>query len=64
MFHVRAEIVERHEAVAGSQDLEILVIKVGSETLVVEYETFIGISVEGPEHAVVDFINVVEGKRI
>jgi hypothetical protein len=38
--------------VGGSQELETLQIQVGGDTVVVEAETFVGLSVRGPEDLV------------
>lgn len=56
---IGAEVVDKSAGVAGSQDLEVLVINVGGETVKIEAETFVGISVEGPELTVADFMKVV-----
>ncbi|WP_186134661.1 hypothetical protein [Burkholderia gladioli] len=56
---IGAEVVDKSGGVAGSQDLEVLVINVGGETVKIEAETFVGISVEGPELTVADFMKVV-----
>ncbi|HDR8973235.1 hypothetical protein SB768_19315 [Burkholderia sp. SIMBA_043] len=56
---IGAEVVDKSGGVAGSQDLEVLVINVGGETIKIEAETFVGISVEGPELTVADFMKVV-----
>ncbi|WP_155626640.1 hypothetical protein [Burkholderia vietnamiensis] len=56
---IGAEVVDKSGGVAGSQDLEVLVINVGGETIKIEVETFVGISVEGPELTVADFMKVV-----
>ncbi|HDR9090103.1 hypothetical protein [Burkholderia vietnamiensis] len=56
---IGAEVVDKSGGVAGSQDLEVLVINVGGETMKIEAETFVGISVEGPELTVADFMKVV-----
>ncbi|WP_159069080.1 hypothetical protein [Burkholderia metallica] len=56
---IGAEVVDKSGGVAGSQDVEVLVINVGGETVKIEAETFVGISVEGPELTVADFMKVV-----
>ncbi|WP_155122353.1 hypothetical protein [Burkholderia ubonensis] len=56
---IGAEIVDKNWGVAGSQELEILVINVNGNVITIEAETFVGISVEGPESTVADFMKIV-----
>ncbi|KVD69734.1 hypothetical protein WS62_13720 [Burkholderia sp. ABCPW 14] len=56
---IGAEVVNKSGGVAGSQDLEVLVINVGGNIVTIEAETFVGISVEGAESVVADFMKVV-----
>lgn len=52
LHDLNAKLVSEEHAVAGSQDLEILSFRVGGEPLVVESETYIGLSIQGEKSLV------------
>lgn len=56
---IGAELVNKSSGLAGSQDLETLVINMDGSIVTIEAETFVGISVEGPESTVADFMKIV-----
>ncbi len=44
--------VEKSWGLAGSQEIETINIRLGNDHITIESETFIGLSITGPEHIV------------
>lgn len=51
-----ANIKKRTEAMAGSQDLEVLKITIRDQTLILEIETYIGISLTGEQDIIEEIV--------
>lgn len=56
-------IDEKTRGVAGSQDVQILKVHRGGQRLIVESETFIGLSLQGDEAAVDEVVRQVNNRR-